>query len=238
MKRKIVLDTETTGLRPEDGHRIVEIGAVEVIDNVRTGKTYQVYINPERESEPLAFAAHGLSTEFLKDKPRFNDIVDGFLDFIKDSELVIHNADFDLKFLNKELENANKGKIWSYIKNATCTLKLDKRLFADEKKHNLDAICTRFGIDLSGRTFHGALLDSELLADCYIKINEMYSSDDIEADLEQTNWVRPEIKRYNVSLSSVTVSVKEEEAHNAFLTRLAEKDKVIPVFTKVSSMKP
>lgn len=238
MKRKIILDTETTGLKPEDGHRIVEIGAVEVINNKKTGKTYQVYINPERDIPQEAVDVHGLTYEFLKDKPRFSEVVDEFLDFVQDAELVIHNADFDIKFLNSELDRANKGKLWSYIKNATCTLKLDKRLFAEEKKHTLDAMCIRFNIDTSTRTFHGALLDSDLLADCFIKTNEMYSSEDIEADLEQSNWVRPEIKRYNLSLPKVNVSEKEEQEHMQFLEALSKKEKVTPLFLKGAAPKP
>lgn len=238
MKRKIILDTETTGLKPEDGHRIVEIGAVEVINNQKTGKTYQVYINPERDIPQEAVDVHGLTYEFLKDKPKFAEVVEGFLDFVQDAELVIHNADFDIKFLNYELDRANKGKLWSYIKNATCTLKLDKRLFAEEKKHTLDAMCVRFNIDTSTRTFHGALLDSDLLADCFIKTNEMYSSEDIEADLEQSNWVRPEIKRYNLSLPKVNVSEKEEQEHVQFLEALSKKEKVTPLFLKAATPKP
>lgn len=238
MNRKIVLDTETTGIKPEDGHRIVEIGAVELIDNVRTGRTYQAYINPEREMDAHVIAIHGITNEFVKDKPRFHEIADEFLNFIKGGELVIHNADFDIRHLNNELDKANKGKLWDHITNVTCTLKLDKRLFAEERKHSLDAICERFKIDKSGRVFHGALLDSELLAECFIKINEMYSADDIEADLEQTNWVRPEIKRYNLSLPVINVSQLEEENHISLLNHIAQKEKVTPVFLKLSSPKP
>lgn len=238
MNRKIVFDTETTGLKPDDGHRIVEIGAVEVIDNIKTGRTYQVYINPDRDSEAGAFKAHGLTREFLMDKPRFSDVVDEFLEFIRGAELVAHNAKFDINFLNAELDRANKGKLWDYVSNVADTLELDKRLFAEERKHTLDAMCERFGIDKSARVFHGALLDSELLADCYIKINEMYSQEDIEADLEQVNWQRPEIKRYNIVLPTVKVSIEEEQNHEDFLNRLAEKEKVTPVFLKTSSLRP
>lgn len=233
MKRKIVLDTETTGLKPEDGHRIVEIGAVEVIDNVKTDKKYHVYINPERESDVGAFKAHGLTTEFLKDKKKFSEIVDEFLDFVNGAELVIHNADFDIKFLNKELDNANKGRLWDHIKNVECTLKKDKLLHADERKHSLDAICARYGINTEHRTLHGALLDAELLADVYIHRSTLFSESQIEADLEQTNWVRPEVKRYNVKLTEVSLNAAEEESHNKFLDSLAVKG-VVPVFRKTS----
>ncbi len=230
MTRKIVLDTETTGLKPEQGHRIVEIGAVELMqdgDNyVKTGKTYQVYLNPDRDSDPEAEKVHGLTRDFLKDKPRFNDIVDDFIKFIKDSDIVIHNADFDIKFLNSELERANRGKIWNHVKNSVCTLKLDKRLFSDEKKHTLDAMCQRFGIDLSARTLHGALLDSDLLADCFIKTHEIHSINDIEADLEQKNWVRPEVKRYSgLILPAVALSPNEMSKHAQILSEIRSKIK-------------
>ena len=239
MKREIVLDTETTGIKPEDGHRIVEIGAVELIDGVKTGKTLQMYINPEREMDSVVIGIHGITNEFVKDKPRFNEIADEFLAFIKDSILVIHNADFDIKFLNSELDRANKGKLWDYVQNVVCTLKLDRRLYAEEKKHTLDAMCNRFEIDNSNRTFHGALLDSELLAECYIRINQDYSPDEIEADLEQTNWVRPEIKRYeNLSFKVIKLTNEEEESHINFLDGLAKKDKVTPVFSKTNSLRP
>lgn len=238
MKRKIVLDTETTGLKIEDGNRIVEIGAVELIDDVKTDKKYHVYINPERGCEIGAFKVHGLTDDFLKEKPRFSEIIDGFLAFIKDAELVIHNADFDIKFLNKELDLANKGKIWDYIKNVECTLKKDRLLYPDERKHSLDAICLRYGVDNQNRQLHGALLDSELLAECYIIRNKQFSPEEIEADLEQINWVRPPIKRYNVKLELIKLSNDEEAIHNTFLEHLADNEKIVPIFNQVTTVKP
>lgn len=245
MKRKIVLDTETTGLRTEDGHRIVEIGAVEIIKNIetgmyeKTGKNYHVYINPQRSMPEEAFNVHGLSEQFLSDKPVFKDIVDDFLEFIKDSEILIHNAKFDIKFLNYELDLADKGKLWSHVKNAICTLELDKRLFSEEKKHKLDDMCKRLGVDNTNRTLHGALLDSELLADCFIKINTIHSEEDIEADLEQTNWVRPPVKRFSgVELVEVKLSIEEENSHKELLSRLATQEKVAPIFSKSTSLRP
>jgi DNA polymerase-3 subunit epsilon len=231
-KRQIVLDTETTGLKPENGHRIVEIGAVELIDNIKTGKTFQAYINPEMEMDEHVIKVHGITNEFLKDKPKFIDVADDFIKFITDSELVIHNADFDIKFLNKELNDINKGKIWDYIDNAICTLKLDRRLFAEEKKHKLDDICKRFDISTEHRTFHGALLDSELLAECFIKINNIYSANDIQADLEQTNWERPTIKRFSIELPKIVLTQEEEIAHENYLKSQFEDKKIIPVFKK------
>lgn len=239
MKRKIVLDTETTGLRPEDGHRIVEIGAVELIDGKRSGKVYHTYLNPQRSMPEEAFNVHQLSEQFLADKPLFKDVVGDFLKFIENSDLLIHNADFDIKFLNSELNIADKGKLWEHINNATCTLKMSKRLFSKERGHKLDDMCKRLGVDNSGRTAHGALLDSELLADCYIKINEIHSAEDIEADLEQTNWTRSPVKRFkNINLPKVILNEKEEKQHLEFLTRMQEKEKVTPIFSKTASLKP
>lgn len=232
-RRQIVLDTETTGLRLEDGHRIVEIGCVELIDKKETGVTYQLYLNPDRDSDVEAFKIHGLTTEFLKTKPRFGDKVNEFLEFIQGSELIIHNGNkFDIKFLNNELNRVNKGNLWSYISNVVDTLELDKRLFADEKKHSLDAICTRFGISLEGRELHGALIDTALLAKVYIEINNRFSTEDVEADLEQTHWVRGPIKRFNLSLPKVTTSESEELIHLNSLENIKTENKVEPVFFK------
>lgn len=234
-KRQIVLDTETTGLKPEDGHRIVDIACVELIDGKETGVTYQIYLNPDRDSDPEALRVHGLTTEFLKDKPRFAEIVDEFLEFIAGSELIIHNAKFDIKFLNSELDKANKGSIWNHIKNVVDTLELDKRLFADERKHSLDAICERFEISLEGRELHGALIDTSLLAKVYIEINNRFSKEDVEADLEQTNWVRPPVKRFNVSLPKVKVTEQDEANHIALLENIKKIESVEPVFLKTTT---
>lgn len=227
MTRKIILDTETTGLKPEEGHRIIEIGAVELIqdgDNfTKTGKTYQVYLNPDRDIDPAAEKIHGITRDFLRDKPRFSDIIDDFIAFIKDADIVIHNESFDLKFLNSELDRCNRGKIWDHVKNSVCTLKLDKRLFPEEKKHTLDAMCERFGINNEKRVFHGALLDADLLADCYIKTYELHSIHDIEADLEQTNWIRPEVKRYEVSLPAVSLDEADKNKHIQIMTNIQNK---------------
>jgi DNA polymerase III subunit epsilon len=242
MKRQIVFDTETTGLKPEDGHRIVEIGAVELIDGKRTGRTYYTLLNPERHIPEEVVKVHQIDDAKVRNAPLFKHVADEFLAFIKDSELLIHNADFDIKFVNSELDRINKGKIWDYVKNATCTLKLSKRLFEEERSHSLDAMCKRFNIDLSQREEqgHGALLDCQLLADCYIEINNRHSAEDIEADLEQTNWVRPEVKRFNgLKLKKASISKKEELEHESFLSKLAEKENVTPVFNKsVSPSRP
>ncbi|MDG4646957.1 DNA polymerase III subunit epsilon [Roseibacterium sp. SDUM158017] len=165
--REIVLDTETTGLDPSDGHRIVEIGAVELWHQVPTGRTYHQYINPGRPMPKEAFEVHGLGDEFLADKPAFADIVADFLEFVQADKLVIHNASFDMRFLNAELDWA--GHRMLPLDQAIDTLAIAKRRFPGSPA-SLDALCRRFGIDNSMREKHGALLDSEILAEVYLEL--------------------------------------------------------------------
>lgn len=165
--REIVLDTETTGFKPEEGHRLVEIGCLELVNLIPTGRTFHKYLNPERDVPPDAARVHGLTTEFLADKPKFAEVVDGFLEFIADAPLVIHNATFDMSFINAEL-------LWSGRKPLPKTRAVDTLTMARQKfpgaPASLDALCKRFGVDNSGRKFHGALLDSELLAEVYLEL--------------------------------------------------------------------
>lgn len=165
--REIILDTETTGLDPKSGHRIIEIGCLEIYRYVPTGRTYHVYLNPDRDVPAEAYSVHGISSEFLLDKPRFHEICDDFLEFIADDPLVIHNARFDLKFLNFELMNVNRKRI--PLERAVDTLEIARRKFPGSPA-NLDALCRRFKVDNSNRKFHGALLDSELLAEVYLEL--------------------------------------------------------------------
>ena len=165
--REIVLDTETTGLSPDNGDRIVEIGCVELINHVPTSNTYQVYLNPEKDMDPGAEKVHGLTNEFLLDKPKFIEIADSFLDFIGDSNLIAHNADFDINFLNSELVRAKKEKINN--DRVVDTLKIARSKFPGAR-NSLDALCKRFFVDNSNRSLHGALLDSELLAEVYLEL--------------------------------------------------------------------
>jgi DNA polymerase III subunit epsilon len=165
--REIVLDTETTGLDPYQGHRLVEVGCIELFNRIPTGTTFHRYVNPERDMPAEAFAVHGLSTEFLKDKPCFAEIADELLQFIGDAPLIIHNAAFDLAFLNAELERCSKGLI--------ARDRLVDTLLLARRKHpagpnSLDHLCTRYAIDNSRRTKHGALLDAEILADVYVEL--------------------------------------------------------------------
>ncbi|MCL3881645.1 DNA polymerase III subunit epsilon [Marivita sp. GX14005] len=165
--REIVLDTETTGFEPDQGDRIVEIGAVELYNHVPTGRTYHQYINPERAMPQEAFEVHGLGDDFLRDKPIFFHVAQAFIDFVGDAKLVIHNAAFDMKFLNAELGWVKRPPI--PFDRAIDTLAIARRKFPGSPS-SLDALCRRFGIDNSARTLHGALLDSEILAEVYLEL--------------------------------------------------------------------
>lgn len=165
--REIVFDTETTGFKPSDGHRLVEIGCVELMNHMPTGRTYHQYINPQRDMPQGAFEVHGLSEQFLSDKPLFPDIADAFLDFVEDAPLVAHNASFDMTFINAELGWANKPTFPTT--QAVDTLAIAKRRFPGAPA-SLDALCRRFNVDNSAREKHGALLDAELLAEVYLEL--------------------------------------------------------------------
>lgn len=165
--REVVLDTETTGFDPETGDRIVEIGAVELMGHMATGRTYHQYINPERSMPEEAFQVHGLGDDFLRDKPKFAQIGQAFLDFVGDAKLVIHNAAFDMKFLNAELKWMGLPQL--PYQQAIDTLEIARKRFPGSPA-SLDALCRRFNIDNSARTLHGALLDSEILAEVYLEL--------------------------------------------------------------------
>ncbi|MDT8857605.1 DNA polymerase III subunit epsilon [Paracoccaceae bacterium Fryx2] len=165
--REIVLDTETTGFEPAEGHRIVEIGAVELFNHMPTGRTYHQYLNPERMMPKEAFEIHGLGDDFLRDKPLFRSIAAAFLEFIGDATLVIHNAAFDMKFLNAELTAARLPPL--PFERALDTVLMARKKFPGSPA-SLDALCRRFGVDNSGREKHGALLDSEILAEVYLEL--------------------------------------------------------------------
>lgn len=165
--REIVLDTETTGLEPAEGHRVVEIGAVELFNHMPTGRTWHQYINPERPMPEEAFAVHGLGDDFLRDKPLFAEIGSKFVEFVGDAKLVIHNASFDMKFLNWELKSCRIAPL--PMERAIDTLAMARQKFPGAPA-SLDALCRRFGIDNAARTLHGALLDSEILAEVYLEL--------------------------------------------------------------------
>ena len=167
--RQIVLDTETTGLSPESGDRIIELGCVELVNRKLTGNNLHCYFNPDRDSHEEALRVHGISNEFLKDKPRFAELVDEILAYVRDAEVIIHNAPFDIGFLNKELELLGKPPFRSFVCGVIDSLAMAKEMFPG-KRNSLDALCDRLEVDNSSRTLHGALLDAELLADVYINM--------------------------------------------------------------------
>lgn len=221
--REIVLDTETTGFDPESGDRIVEIGGVELLNHVPTSNIYHQYINPERAMPQEAFEVHGLGDDFLADKPKFSQIGQAFLDFIGDAKLVIHNAAFDIKFLNAELRWMNLPQIpWD---QAVDTLAIARQKFPGSPA-SLDALCRRFGIDNSNRTLHGALLDSEILAEVYLELiggrqpDFALSANAGQRDrIADTGGWRP-AKRSTPLPPRLTA--KEQAAHAAFIDTLGD----------------
>lgn len=173
--RKVILDTETTGLDYRTGDRLVEIGCVEMLGRQLTGVRFHKYINPEREVPAGAIAVHGLTDDFLADKPKFREVVDEFMDFVRDAEIIIHNAAFDVGFLNNELGLLQKGSIEQLSRCVTDTLRMAREI-RPGKKNNLNALCSEFGIDNASRTLHGALLDAELLAEVYLAMTRGQNS--------------------------------------------------------------
>ncbi|WP_114973316.1 DNA polymerase III subunit epsilon [Rhodoferax ferrireducens] len=167
--RQIFLDTETTGLSADNGDRVIEIGCVELFNRKLTGNNKHFYLNPGRESHEEALKVHGITSEFLKDKPKFDAVADELLAYLQDADIVIHNAAFDVGFLNKELALMGRPLFKDYVASVTDTLVMAKEMFPG-KRNSLDALCSRLGVDNSGRTLHGALLDAELLADVYINL--------------------------------------------------------------------
>jgi DNA polymerase-3 subunit epsilon len=223
--REIVLDTETTGLDPFDGHRIVEIGAVELFNHMPTGRHFHEYIDPERPMPEEAFAVHGLEDDFLRGKPLFAAVSGAFVEFIGDAKLVIHNAEFDMRFLNAEFGRLKLPEL--PMARAVDTVALARRRFPGSPA-SLDALCRRFGIDNSARTLHGALLDAEILAEVYLELIGGRQPglllgggqrDGAGAEAAQQEWrpgprPRPLARR---------VSAEEAEAHAAFVARLGDK---------------
>ena len=169
MTRQIVLDTETTGLSAEGGDRIIEIGCVELVGRKLTGNNFHRYLNPERDSHEDALKVHGISNEFLRDKPRFAEVAADFLRYVEGAEIIIHNAAFDVGFLDKELQRLGQPAFETFVELVTDTRAMAKQLYPG-KRNSLDALCDRLDVDNSGRTLHGALLDAELLADVYINL--------------------------------------------------------------------
>jgi len=220
--RQVVLDTETTGLDPSLGHRVIEIGALEVVNRRMTGATFHVYLNPDREIDAGAMAVHGITNEFLADKPRFSDVVEDFLAFVQEAELVIHNAPFDVGFLNAELKRLDEGPL-SKKCGVLDTLKLAKELHPGQK-NNLDALCKRYQVDNSGRSYHGALLDAQLLAEVYLAMTRGQETLGIEvappSAVQQVQIARQASRRG--AFKVLRPSAVEVEAHEAYLAALTK----------------
>lgn len=226
--RQIILDTETTGLRVEDGHRIIEVGCVEMISRKLTGKYFHQYINPEREVEAGAVAVHGITNEFLSDKPIFRSIVDEMMAFIDNAELIIHNAPFDLSFLNYELMISGRGwKALTDYCSVIDTLPLARKLHVGQR-NSLDALCKRYGIDNSKRDVHGALLDANLLAQVYLAMTGGQGSFfDGSGDASATHERRKDgttqmlIKKHKLVV--LRASDEEKSEHEKYLDFLSKK---------------
>lgn len=222
--RQIVLDTETTGLEPSQGHRIIEIGGVEIVDRKLTGNHYHQYIRPDREIDAEAMEVHGITHEFLADKPEFSEVAEEFLDFVSGAQLVIHNAAFDIGFIDAELARLGLGSILD-----RCTV-LDTLALAREKhpgqRNNLDALCKRYGVDNSQRDLHGALLDSEILADVYLLMTGGQTALSLGGEVSGTTSAGSSairrLPRNRKPLPVVLASAEELAAHEAKLASIAK----------------
>lgn len=228
LMRQVVLDTETTGINPLSGHRIIEIGCVELVDRKLTGKHYHVYINPRRVVEEEAIGVHGITNEFLEDKPIFESVAQEFYEFIKGSELVIHNAEFDVGFINHEF--SLMGGLIKPVEEY-CGV-LDTLAMARKKhpgqKNNLNALCSRYGIDTSHRTLHGALLDAEILADVYLLLSGGQSALLLDKDDGGGVSAIQRISSERQALSVIKANDFELEAHNKYMANLGKNTEVVP----------
>lgn len=220
--RQIVLDTETTGLDPADGHRMVEVAGVELVNRQLTGRHLHLYLNPDRDSDPEALAVHGLTTEFLSGHPRFDEVAQQLVEFVKGAEVIIHNAPFDLQFLNSEL-----GRIGLPAFETLCDKVTDSLVYAREihpgKRNNLDALCDRYGISNAHRTLHGALLDSELLADVWLAMTRGQDALIMDFDDNHADGQHGSLGAFDTSILPVIRANAEETAlHEAYLDTLDE----------------
>ena len=236
--RQIVLDTETTGLEPDQGHRIIEIGGVELVNRRRTGRTFHRYLNPERQIDAAAHDVHGISSDFLADKPLFSEVARELLDFIGDVELVIHNAAFDVGFLNYELSTAgHEGRVDDYC-TVLDTLLMARRLHPGQR-NSLDALCKRYGVDNSDRELHGALLDARILADVYLAMTGGQASLSLDALGEAASLglaagsERREVDRTGLKLVVLRPTKEELAAHAARLDAI-ERESGCCVWKQVS----
>ena len=240
MHRQIILDTETTGLKPEDGHRMVEFYAQEYVDRKFTGKALHLFVNPEgKYMDALVVNIHGITNERARSFPKIGEVADQIINFLKGAEIIAHNAEFDSKFIDAELQRANKGRLWDYVSRVTCTLKLARSIDPKARKNKLDDLCDRYGVDRTMRDKHAADIDVKLLAEVYIKMTEGMTDIDIEQKIEQTNWVRPEIVRFEGAVFTThQASADSLVEHQAYLDSLAKETKTEPVWLKAVQPRP
>ena len=233
MNRQIILDTETTGLDRKSGHRIIEIGCVEIINRKYTGNEFHVYLNPERDSDPGALEVHGLTTEFLSDKPKFEEIYEDFISFVKDSELLIHNAEFDIGFLNHEIKLMSKklNTVDKHVSAITDTLQIAREKHPGQR-NSLDALVNRYEVGGYDRELHGALLDSKILGDVYLAMTGGQSTLDFTTqneDLDQKNQITSS-NDTDLNLKVVNLTKEEDQLHLDYLERMKEETGTIPVW--------
>ena len=219
--RQVILDTETTGLDLQSGNRIIEIGCVEIVDRKFTGREFHTFLNPERAVEPGAFKVHGVSNDFLSDKPIFKDIYEDFLSFVKDAELLIHNADFDVSFLNNELKLSNlEITIEDYASNVVDTLRMARQLHPGQR-NSLDVLTDRYNIKGYDRSYHGALLDSKILGEVYLSMTGGQTKLDFNEAMEKRELsLKENFINNSVSLAKVSVSAEEEKNHKEYLDKI------------------
>ena len=219
--RQIVLDTETTGLSADAGDRIIELGCVELLSRKLSGNNLHFYFNPERDSHEDALKVHGISNEFLRDKPKFAERVQDILDYLAGAELIIHNAAFDIGFLNKELERVGQPPLTVHVSGVIDTLAMAKEQYPG-KRNSLDALCDRLGVDNSGRTLHGALLDAELLADVYICMTRGQEALLIESESSESSagMTLQKIDLASLSLPVIEPNEQELQAHESVLAQM------------------
>lgn len=232
--RQVVLDTETTGLNAKAGDRIIEIGAVELVNRRLTGQRLHHYVNPGRSSDPEALKVHGIRDQFLADKPKFEQVADEICTFVQGAEVIIHNASFDVGFLNEELKRVQRSAFETHCAKVIDTLVLSKNL-SPGKRHNLDALCERYGVSNAHRTLHGALLDAELLAEVYLAMTRGQESLVIDL-VEQRSGMAGQVDLSTLTILVVRADDAERAAHEVELDAIAKESKATPLWRALSTL--
>lgn len=236
--RQIILDTETTGLEPREGHRIVEVGGVELINRKLTGRHLHLYLNPDRDSDPEALAVHGLTTAFLSQHPRFKDVAQEILDFVQGAEVIIHNASFDTRFLDAELNRIGKKPFAHYCGSITDSLLVAREMHPG-KRNSLDSLCERYGISNAHRTLHGALLDSELLADVWLAMTRGQDAllMDFEEGEDQGDGGGLSLGKFDPTVLKVLRAPAADQAeHEKYLAQLEKENKKPPLWLAAAAL--